>query len=70
MVEHLPSCRAPSAENLCELKSARSTTSENVLMTFPATGEDTHGQFALIGAVARRGNVPPPHIHHRKDEIF
>src|SRR5215472_9442499 len=32
------------------------------LMTFLATGEDTLGQFALIEAVARRGNVPPPHI--------
>src|SRR5215831_10012579 len=40
------------------------------LMTFLANGEDTHGQFALIEAVARRGNVPPPHIHHREDEIF
>ena len=40
------------------------------LMTFLATGEDTHGQFALIEAVARRDNVPPPHIHHREDEIF
>ena len=40
------------------------------LMTFLATGEDTHGQFALIEAVARKGNVPPPHVHHREDEIF
>ena len=40
------------------------------LMTFLATGEDTHGQFALIEAVARKGNVPPPHIHHREDETF
>jgi quercetin dioxygenase-like cupin family protein len=40
------------------------------LMTFLATGEDTHGQFALIEAVARRDNVPPPHIHHHEDEIF
>jgi quercetin dioxygenase-like cupin family protein len=40
------------------------------LMTFLATGEDTHGQFALIEVVSRRGNVPPPHIHHREDEIF
>ena len=39
-------------------------------MTFLATGEDTQGQFALIEAVQRRGNVPPPHIHHREDEIF
>lgn len=40
------------------------------LLTFLATGEDTQGQFALIEAVARRGNVPPAHIHHREDEIF
>ena len=40
------------------------------LMTFLATGEDTQGQFALIEAVQRKGNVPPPHIHHREDEIF
>ena len=40
------------------------------LMTFLAAGEDTQGQFALIEAVQRKGNVPPPHIHHREDEIF
>jgi len=40
------------------------------LMTFLATGEETHGQFALIEAVTRRGNVPPPHIHHREEETF
>jgi quercetin dioxygenase-like cupin family protein len=40
------------------------------LMTLLATGEETQGQFALIEAVGRRGNVPPPHIHHREDEIF
>ena len=40
------------------------------LMTFLATGEETQGQLALIEAVGRRGNVPPPHIHHREDEIF
>lgn len=40
------------------------------LMTFLATGEETGGQFALIEAVGRRGNVPPAHIHHREDEIF
>src|SRR6516165_4837989 len=39
------------------------------LMTFLATGEETHGQFALIEAVAWKGNVPPPHIHHREGEI-
>ena len=39
------------------------------LLTFLATGEETEGQFALIEAVGRRGNVPPPHIHRREDEI-
>jgi quercetin dioxygenase-like cupin family protein len=40
------------------------------LMTFLATAEDTQGQFALIEGVARKGNVPPPHIHHREEESF
>jgi len=40
------------------------------LMTFLATAEDTQGKFALIEAVARKGNVPPPHIHHREEETF
>lgn len=40
------------------------------LLTFLATSEDTEGQFALIEMVGRKGNVPPPHIHHREDEIF
>jgi quercetin dioxygenase-like cupin family protein len=40
------------------------------LMTFLATAEDTQGKFALIEGVARKGNVPPPHIHHREEESF
>jgi quercetin dioxygenase-like cupin family protein len=40
------------------------------LFTFLATGEETQGQFALIEAVARKGNAPPCHIHHREDETF
>lgn len=40
------------------------------LLTFLATGEDTQGQFALQEQVGRKGNVPPPHIHHREDETF
>lgn len=40
------------------------------LLTFLATSEDTQGQFALIEIVGRKGNVPPPHIHHREDEVF
>jgi quercetin dioxygenase-like cupin family protein len=40
------------------------------LLTFLATGEDTGGQFALMEQIARKGNVPPRHIHHREDETF
>src|SRR5258705_12844627 len=40
------------------------------LVTFLATGEDTQGQFALTEQIARKGNVPPRHIHHREDETF
>ena len=40
------------------------------LLTFLATGQDTRGQFALQEQVGRKGNVPPPHIHHREDETF
>src|SRR5215471_8915033 len=40
------------------------------LLTFLATGEDTRGQFALMEQIARKGNVPPRHIHHREDETF
>jgi len=40
------------------------------LLTFLATGEETRGQFALMEQIARKGNVPPPHIHHREDETF
>src|SRR5262249_11007824 len=40
------------------------------LMTFLATGEETQGQFALIEAAARKGNVPPPHVHSREEETF
>ena len=48
----------------------RSVWYSGFLMTFLATAEDTQGQFALIEAVARKGNVPPPHIHHREEETF
>lgn len=40
------------------------------LLTFLATGDETNGQFALMEQVARKGNVPPRHIHHREDETF
>lgn len=40
------------------------------LLTFLATGEETRGQFALMEQIARKGSVPPRHIHHREDETF
>jgi quercetin dioxygenase-like cupin family protein len=40
------------------------------LLTFLATGQETQGQFALMEQCARKGNVPPRHIHHREDETF
>jgi len=40
------------------------------LLTFLATAEETRGQFALIEATARKGNVPPRHVHHREEETF
>lgn len=40
------------------------------LLTFLATGEDTEGEFALIELLGRKGNVPPPHVHHCEDETF
>ena len=40
------------------------------LMTLLATGKETQGKFALIEAVSRKGNDPPPHIHRREEEIF
>jgi quercetin dioxygenase-like cupin family protein len=39
-------------------------------MTFLVTGQDTQGQFTLSEQIGRKGNVPPPHIHHREDEVF
>jgi len=40
------------------------------LVTFLLTGEDMQGQFALLEIWGRNGSTPPPHIHHREDEIF
>jgi len=48
----------------------RSVWYSGALLTFLATGEETQGQFALVEAVGRKGNVPPRHIHHREDEIY
>jgi hypothetical protein len=40
------------------------------LLTFLAAAEETQGRFALIEAVARKSNVPPPHIHHWEEETM
>jgi len=40
------------------------------LLTFLATAEETRGQFALIEATTRKGNVPPRHVHRREEETF
>ena len=34
------------------------------------TGEDTGGGFSLVEMVARRGDMPPLHVHHVDDETF
>jgi len=39
------------------------------LHTFKTVGEDTNGAFALEELTAQPGFGPPPHIHHREDEI-
>ena len=66
---------AVGTEQLTAFTRGRQSRKESVwysgsLFTFLATGEDTEGRFALIEGVARKGNVPPPHIHHREDETF
>ncbi len=40
------------------------------LVTLKVVGKDTEGAFALGEAVSLPGGGPPPHIHHREDEIF
>ena len=33
-------------------------------------GDETGGRFALVEASARRGHMPPLHVHHHEDETF
>jgi hypothetical protein len=40
------------------------------LVTFKERGKDTGGQFALVEVVGLPGSGPPPHIHHRVDEVY
>ncbi len=62
--------KVPSAFGRGRQSLERSVWYSGWLLTFLATGQDTQGQFALMELVARKGNVPPPHIHHREDETF
>jgi mannose-6-phosphate isomerase-like protein (cupin superfamily) len=40
------------------------------LYTFKATGKQTNSQFTLIEQVVHPQSGPPPHVHHREDEVF
>jgi quercetin dioxygenase-like cupin family protein len=40
------------------------------LVTFKATGEETHNGFGLIEQVLPPGFAPPLHVHHNEDEAF
>ena len=37
---------------------------------FLATGDDTHGTYALCEAIVPPGGGPPPHVHSREEEGF
>jgi mannose-6-phosphate isomerase-like protein (cupin superfamily) len=37
---------------------------------FLATGDDTHGTYALWEAIVTPGGGPPPHVHSREEEGF
>ena len=70
-----PSAKKPMGAALAAFGRGRKSLEHSVwytgwLLTFLATGKDTRGQFALTEQVARKGNVPPRHIHHREDETF
>lgn len=40
------------------------------LLTTLAKGAQTGGRFAVTEIASRRGQEPPPHIHHREDEGY
>jgi mannose-6-phosphate isomerase-like protein (cupin superfamily) len=40
------------------------------LYTIKAVGEDTNGAFTLFELTAAPRFGPPPHIHHREDEVY
>lgn len=40
------------------------------LYTFKTTGKDTNGAFTVIDQIIQPQGGPPPHVHHREDEVF
>lgn len=40
------------------------------LYIFKATGKETNGAFTVIDQIIQPLGGPPPHIHHREDEVF
>ena len=48
----------------------RTRAAPGMLMHFLATGNDTHGSFALIESKARQGIEPGRHLHTYEDESF
>jgi quercetin dioxygenase-like cupin family protein len=59
--------RSPFAINVSE---APSYVSAGELVAVLAGAEQTGGSFGLMEAVIRKGDEPPPHVHHREDESF
>ena len=33
-------------------------------------GAETDGRLSVVESLARVGNMPPLHVHHREDEVF
>jgi quercetin dioxygenase-like cupin family protein len=42
----------------------------NEFATIKMSGRDTGREFALVEVVGLPGSGPPPHIHHRVDEVY
>ncbi len=40
------------------------------LYTFKATGKQTNGTLTVMHQVIQSQGGPPPHVHHREDEVF
>ena len=40
------------------------------LYTFKVTGKQTNGAFTVVDQIIQSQGGPPPHVHHREDEVF